>query len=188
MKRLLLILILTLSFQTLSKADDIRDFEIEGISIGDSLIKYYSKINLTTNTADYYKDNTYATQSFNAKKDSPYEVIQVSYIKKDKNFKAEAIGGEISFANDIDGCLKHMNNVKKDIASSLPSTIKEIENTNYNSSHGVYNYIHFIFDTGDLITISCYDYDNSKYTYEDTFKLNIQTKEYRKWINTKAYG
>ena len=37
MKRLLIILILTLSFQTLTKADDIRDFEIEGMSIGDSL-------------------------------------------------------------------------------------------------------------------------------------------------------
>ena len=42
MKRLLLILILTFSFQTLSKADDIRDFEIEGISIGDSLLEYFS--------------------------------------------------------------------------------------------------------------------------------------------------
>ena len=43
MKRLLLILILTFSFQTLSKADDIRDFEIEGMSIGDSLLDHFSK-------------------------------------------------------------------------------------------------------------------------------------------------
>ena len=42
MKKLLLILILTLNFQTLSKADDIREFEIEGISLGDSLLDYYS--------------------------------------------------------------------------------------------------------------------------------------------------
>ena len=43
MKRLLLILILTLSFQTLTKADDIRDFEIEGMSIGDSLLDFFNK-------------------------------------------------------------------------------------------------------------------------------------------------
>ena len=43
MKRLLLILIFTFSFQTLTKADDIRDFEIEGISIGDSLLDNYSE-------------------------------------------------------------------------------------------------------------------------------------------------
>ena len=43
MKRLILILILTFSFQSFSKADDIRDFEIEGMSIGDSLLGFYSK-------------------------------------------------------------------------------------------------------------------------------------------------
>ena len=43
MNRLLLILILTLSFQTLVKADDIKDFEIEGISIGDSALDYFNK-------------------------------------------------------------------------------------------------------------------------------------------------
>ena len=43
MKRLILTLILSLSFQTLSKADDIRDFEIEGMSIGDSLLNKFSR-------------------------------------------------------------------------------------------------------------------------------------------------
>ena len=41
MKRLLLILILTFSFYTLTKADDIRDFQIEGMSIGDSPLDYF---------------------------------------------------------------------------------------------------------------------------------------------------
>ena len=40
MKRLLLILILTLNFQSWTKADDIRDLEIEGMSIGDSLLDF----------------------------------------------------------------------------------------------------------------------------------------------------
>ena len=43
MERLLLIIILTLSFQTLTKADDIRDFEIEGMSIGDSLLDHFNE-------------------------------------------------------------------------------------------------------------------------------------------------
>ena len=42
MKRLLLILILTLSLQSWTKADDIRDFEIEGMSIGDSALDFFS--------------------------------------------------------------------------------------------------------------------------------------------------
>ena len=38
MKRIFLIIILTFSFQTLINADDIKDFEIDGMSIGDSLL------------------------------------------------------------------------------------------------------------------------------------------------------
>ena len=43
MKRLLFILILTFNFQSFAKADDIRDFEIEGMSIGDRLTDYFEK-------------------------------------------------------------------------------------------------------------------------------------------------
>ena len=36
-------LVLIFSLQSFSKADDIRDFEIEGMSIGDSLLDYFSE-------------------------------------------------------------------------------------------------------------------------------------------------
>ena len=49
MMRLLLILILTINFQSLTKADDIRDFEIEGMSIGDSALNFFSKKDLISN-------------------------------------------------------------------------------------------------------------------------------------------
>ena len=39
----LLILILIFSFQSLTKADDIREFELEGISIGDNLFNHITK-------------------------------------------------------------------------------------------------------------------------------------------------
>ena len=62
MKRLLLILILTLSFQSWSKADDIRDFEIEGMSIGDSLLDHFDE-------GDNYIEliNTYHENEINKK-------------------------------------------------------------------------------------------------------------------------
>ena len=57
MRIFILVILLIISFQSLTKADDIEDFEIEGISIGDSLIKYFSESYLndakrydTTNT------------------------------------------------------------------------------------------------------------------------------------------
>ena len=43
MARLFLIFMIFFSLQSWTKADDIRDFQIEGMSIGDSLLDYYSK-------------------------------------------------------------------------------------------------------------------------------------------------
>ena len=43
MKKFILIIILILNLQSWTKADDIRDFEIEGMSIGDSLFDHFSE-------------------------------------------------------------------------------------------------------------------------------------------------
>ena len=43
MKIFISIIFLIFSLQSWTKADDIRDFEIEGMSIGDSLLDYFSK-------------------------------------------------------------------------------------------------------------------------------------------------
>ena len=41
-RALIIFLVLVFSIQSWTKADDIRDFEIEGMSIGDSLLKFYN--------------------------------------------------------------------------------------------------------------------------------------------------
>jgi len=46
--KIFIILILKLNFQQLSKADDISDFQIEGMSIGDSLSDYFTKKDIRT--------------------------------------------------------------------------------------------------------------------------------------------
>ena len=43
MKRLLLVLLLTLTFQSWTMADGIEDFEIKGISLGQSLFDHFVK-------------------------------------------------------------------------------------------------------------------------------------------------
>ena len=43
MRLFLSLLILIFSLQSLTKADDISEFEIEGMSIGDSLLDYFSE-------------------------------------------------------------------------------------------------------------------------------------------------
>ena len=104
MKRLILILILVFNFQSFSKANDIREFQIEDMSIGDSLLKFMSLNEINNNTFENYfkngkKRKYYATGFFDTDK---YDQLEI-YIKTgDNNFKIKAITG-----------FKQVNNLQK---------------------------------------------------------------------------
>ena len=58
MKRLSLYLFLILfTLQTPSQADDIRDFQIEGMSIGDSLLDYFSEEEINSGLRLNYEES-----------------------------------------------------------------------------------------------------------------------------------
>ena len=86
MKRLLaylfIVLGLTFNFQSLTKADDIRDFEIEGISIGDSLLNFMteSEIIFDSHTANFDEGSVVGAEELLAKKlisEIPYHGVWV---------------------------------------------------------------------------------------------------------------
>ena len=56
MKVFIVALVLFFSLQSWSKADDIRDFEIEGMNIGGSLLNYFSKEEIDNNNLDLKTD------------------------------------------------------------------------------------------------------------------------------------
>ena len=59
MKKFLAILILAFTLQTPSQADDIRDFQIEGMSIGDSLLDYFDKERIESYKTPYPKSDKF---------------------------------------------------------------------------------------------------------------------------------
>ena len=65
MRIFLAVLVLIFSFQSWTKADDISDFEIEGMSIGDSALKYYSESQIKANKQNWYKGKKYSTSAIN---------------------------------------------------------------------------------------------------------------------------
>mgnify|MGYP005695439491 CR=1 FL=1 len=80
MNRLLLILILTLSFQTSSKAVDISEFEIEGMSIGDSLLTFFDKNKILKSIVDWYdslEKNKYVSLAFDSNNFNQYDFVDV---------------------------------------------------------------------------------------------------------------
>ena len=55
MKAYLSIIILIFNLQSWTKADDIRDLQIEGMSMGESLLDYFSKSEIENSNMNYYK-------------------------------------------------------------------------------------------------------------------------------------
>jgi len=116
MKRLLLILILTLSFQSLTKADDIRDFEIEGMSIGDSLLDFFSKDEIEQNKYYAYPNKSYFQTFFLLPKSDNYNGIQFSIKDGDTNFIIASIEGGIHPIN-FTKCKQKKNKIENEIKS-----------------------------------------------------------------------
>ena len=93
MKKLLAIIILSLCFITPSKAENIRDFQIEGMSIGDSLKDYMTIKDINSNLVKYYKDNTMSTIFLLLKKSDEYDNLNLSFKTGDENYQILHIAG-----------------------------------------------------------------------------------------------
>ena len=59
MRVFIAVLVLIFSFQSWTKADDISDFEIEGMSIGDSALDFFSESEIKNNSFDYYNNKLF---------------------------------------------------------------------------------------------------------------------------------
>ncbi len=187
MKKLLGIMVLGLLLTLSAKADDIRDFEIEGISIGDSLLDYYTKNEIVSKKVNYYKDNTFS--SINIYNDDLkinlkiYEQVVVGFKSNDKNYTLAAISGILVL--DIDDCFNRIKLITKEISDIFPNT-KPTNKKNIQVTFGKHTYNKFELNDGDNVKVSCVDYDSTN-EYPDHLRIAINNGDYQDWLNEKAY-
>ena len=81
MRVFIAVLVLIFSFQSWTKADDIRDFEIEGMSIGDSLLDFFSEeeIRYKKNDAFHYINNKFLIIGIEDSSFTTYEIVQITF-------------------------------------------------------------------------------------------------------------
>ena len=128
MKKLSAYLFLILfSFSVPSFADDIRDFEIEGVTIGDSLLDYMSEEEIKENVGFVYTDKKF-TLTVYKKSSELYDMgIGIEYKSNDETYKIYGVQGRVNFENDIEGCYKKQDEIEKDISSMFQkSKIKKM--------------------------------------------------------------
>ena len=182
MKFFLIILIFTLNLQYWAKADDIRDFEIEGISIGDSILDFFSQEDINNAIDESYEDRKYITKTFLSINSKTYDGIQISYKSNDSNKVIVSIVGASTYKNKIEECKKIMYEISSELTDLFPSTIKKdwgkYENGN-NSGH--YFPITFKFNDNSTAMVSCHDWHENT-GIDDNLKVSLFNSQYSKYI------
>ena len=194
MKRLLLILILTLSFQSLSKADDISDFEIEGMSIGDSLLDFFSKkeINKFANYDDLPSDMKFRISEFysnNEMKMNTYDGIQIFYKPDDKKYILHSLGGFIDCEKiSQSDCEKIFSDISQDLREffkEVKPVKKNFKHSDDKSKNSIVKILQFDV-SGGSIAVKYTNWSNTM-NYSDNVTVDVNTIESDEWMMSN-YG
>ena len=133
MRIFIAVLVLILNLQSWTKADDIRDFEIEGMSIGDSALVYFSE-NELSNKDDLvfyssqknklFKFQTYSHRVYEKpKKFLIYDNIAMHFTKNDTRYIIKSVSGILYFRNDLINFSGQFSKPPEMLLAELPQSL-----------------------------------------------------------------
>jgi hypothetical protein len=186
MKKFLGILVLIFTLQTPSLADDIRDFQIEGMSVGDSLLDYMSEEEIKENVGFVYEDKKFTVSTYN-KSSEIYDVVAIEYKSKDKTYKIHGVQGMIDFSNNIEGCYKKQDEIEKEISSMFTEIKKEdwgILKLDFGGEGSTYRPITFDLKNDHRMSVDCYYLTDTP--QKNNLKITMTSNELRKYLKLTA--
>ena len=197
MTRIFLILIITLSFQSLTKADVISDFQIERMSIGDSLSDYFTKKEIRVKRKErikYPNSNKFTAITFDKHpKLKVYDSVQINVKTKDKKYIIYSISGISYFDNNISKCKEQMKLISNELIEifSNASNINQTKKHEYDKSGEslIYQSI-FDMDNGAEARVECYDWSKKmfkKHNLEDQLIVSILSDDFSYFMANEAY-
>ena len=189
MKKLLGIVVLGLLLSLSAKADDISDFEIEGMSINDTLLQFYNKDEIINyRYTNSYKDDKFLSISIESENFKTYEFVDIEYLKEDKNLLIKAISGTI-YQSDIEDCYKKMETIGDELSSLFSSAkVSSGEHAHMADPSGKSTVRDITFDLANgSILVQCYDYNSSEIG-SDNLTLSIWSKTFVEYLDTNPYN
>ena len=196
MRVFIAVLILIFGIQSWTKADDISDFQIEGMSIGDSLLDYLSEEEIINSKRNYYVNRKYYVVAYN-KPLEIYDTIEIYLKSKDKNYIIETITGKLLSKNKKQ-CLQLKKNISKDIITMFPN--KETYSADgphkidKSGKSKIYQTVFMLSEKKyitDHIRVECVFFSKKikdKYDYEDTLNVVVMTTKIEDWIRNETYN
>ena len=191
MKRLLTYLFLGLFLITPSQADDIRDFQIEGMSIGDSALDYFSEDEIKNGSSIFGKDKSIYKIELSSSKIKQYDGIGFYFSKGDKNYIIKGITAALFF-DDFKKCKQKKKEIEKDVSNIFSSAKKEsadykhpidkkslVSQTTYKSN-----------SMKGIVSIACYDWHKNiekNKKWNDHLAIEIYDADTEYWIRFLAH-
>tara|TARA_X000000950_G_scaffold255993_1_gene321107 strand:+ start:1283 stop:1861 length:579 start_codon:yes stop_codon:yes gene_type:complete len=186
-RRLIIYLFLTCFFQVQAKTEDIREFQIEGISIGDSLLKYVDLKQIKSNSSFHYTSKKFGAYYLELE-DSDYDGLQIDF-ENSSDYIIEGFGGKIFFkGNFMEKCLIKEKEILSSIKEILKSKAIYIDNGitphDYDKSgKSVGSWHSFKFNDGSgFINLECMDWSD-EIDFEDNLELMILSKKFQDFVN-----
>lgn len=197
--RFFLIIAFILSIKSSVFANEIKSITIEGITIGDSALNFFSEDEIKKVIITDWKSKKYERSEIKSKKFNKFDLIQISYLSDDKEFKIAEIKGLIKFK--YSKCIKEINQMSKKIKKKIPDTQIQpsFEYENKWDTFGESKTTDIIIAINsknksgvlDTITLFCYQYSDG-YKKEmnlsdDDLGIRISSKEFDKFLFIEAY-
>ena len=183
------LLILFLFFSSSLVGDDIKEYSIEGISIGDSLLNYMSEKEILREFELGKNEYEWTDQKFTDvyiyDNLETYEYFSASVKRNDKKYIVYSMRGMIDF-NDINKCLNKKKQIIEELSSFLNynNKFEDIfkhpgDKTGNSTVYGHY----FVFDYGDEMEVTCYDF-SSNVSDNSGLDVAINSKEFIDWLTS----
>ena len=195
MRIFIIVLVLIFNFQSWSKADDIRDFQIDGFSIGDSLLDFYSekKINseklLVLRGGKKFKEYAKIVRQKDKKSDI-YDGVLLYFKTDDKNYSITAISGRTWYEKNISKCYKDQKKIAQEVESSIEVSRKvnhpKRKTKQFPKGNSYVTQLGY-FVTGGVIAVQCYDWSPKDTQSIDRLSITIYSKEYNDWLNATKF-
>ena len=181
-------------FCNVSLSDDIRDFKIEGISIGDSLLDYFSKDEILDNTHIFCENcrpqNKFSEVMFLELPSSFKTYSSIRFIiQNDKKYIIHGIEGTIFYGNNIDDCYAKQNETDEVLSKIFEHRETETRKIGEDKSgKSIAKNIHY-WNTGhysDNANNYCTDW-NSEMKMPNYFTVSIMTEKLERYIIIKTF-
>ena len=185
-------------------ADGISDFEIEGISIGDSLLDYMTEEEILKEierTKDFYyhlnEPNKYA-EVYLVKKSENYDYLGFfiknnsvnTYVtNKNEKYTILSIRGLKRYIEDFDSCILNRNQIVDILSKMFPDREKVKEIRRYPgdpSGNSIGDTIYFDLDIGNKVRVYCSNFEETfriKMKWSEGLTVLIISSEIHEWLN-----